>query len=413
MTDPFKDVHPIPGKGRILSIDVLRGFAVLGILVMNIQSFSMIEAAYLNPSAYGDLTGINKWVWIISHMLADMKFLSIFSMLFGAGILMFSGHLEGQGKKTASLHYRRILWLLFFGLIHSYLMWHGDILVTYAVLGLVLYLMRKKKPKTLLIAGSVFLAVPMLLYLFTHVSIPYMPPESISGIMGSWMPDSDAAARELAAYRGTYLSHLPLRVESSLMFQTFIFFYLMGWRAGGMMLIGMALFKWGVLSAERSNRFYRNGMLLGFVPGLSLIAAGILYNFSSGWALEKSMFLGSQFNYAGSIGVAFGYVCLINRMSRSVLYQGLKSRLAAVGRMAFTNYLAQTILCTLIFYGYGLGLFGSVQRWGQILLVLAVWAMQLVLSPLWLRFFRFGPVEWLWRSLTYWKIQPMGKTRPS
>jgi len=413
MTDPFKDVHPIPGKKRILSIDVLRGFAVLGILVMNIQSFSMIEAAYLNPSAYGDLTGVNKWVWIISHMLADMKFLSIFSMLFGAGILMFSSHLEEQGEKTASLHYRRILWLLFFGLIHSYLMWHGDILVTYAVLGLVLYLMRKKKPKTLLITGSVFLAVPMLLYIFTHVSIPFMPQEGISGIMGSWMPDSDAAARELAAYRGTYLSHLPLRVESSLMFQTFIFFYLMGWRAGGMMLIGMALFKWGVLSAERSNRFYRNGMLLGFLPGLSLIATGILYNFSSGWALEKSMFLGSQFNYAGSIGIAFGYVCLINRMSRSVLYQGLKSRLAAVGRMAFTNYLAQTILCTLIFYRYGLGLFGGVQRWGQILLVLAVWAIQLVLSPLWLRFFRFGPVEWLWRSLTYWKIQPMGKARPS
>ncbi len=129
--------QPVAEKERIVSIDVLRGFALLGILPMNIQYFSMISAAYDNPTAYGDLHGANYWIWLFCHVLADQKFMTIFSMLFGAGILLMTSRIEATGKPSASLHYRRMGWLILFGLAHAYLLWSGDILVAYGMCGLV------------------------------------------------------------------------------------------------------------------------------------------------------------------------------------------------------------------------------------------------------------------------------------
>ena len=144
-------ILPVLPSERILSLDVLRGFAILGILFMNIQSFSMIEAAYINPTAYGDLTGINKWVWIISHIFTDQKFMTLFSLLFGAGIILITDRADLKGISAAGLHYRRTFWLLLIGLIHAYLLWHGDILVIYAMCALIVYAFRKLSPKKFLI----------------------------------------------------------------------------------------------------------------------------------------------------------------------------------------------------------------------------------------------------------------------
>src|SRR5580698_1598737 len=151
--------QPVAEKERIVSIDVLRGFALLGILPMNIQYFSMIAAAYLTPTAYWDLTGANYWVWLLSHVLADQKFMTIFSMLFGAGILLMTSRIEASGKPSAALHYRRMGWLILFGLAHAYLLWSGDILVAYGMCGLLVYLFRKLQPRTLLVLGLLTISV--------------------------------------------------------------------------------------------------------------------------------------------------------------------------------------------------------------------------------------------------------------
>ena len=151
---------PITARERIASLDVLRGVALLGILPMNIQAFSMISAAYINPTVYGDFHGANYWVWFLCHLLADEKFMTIFSMLFGAGIFLMTSHIEAAGRKSAVLHYRRMGWLILFGLLHAYLLWYGDILVNYGLRGLLAYGYRKATPRKLIIYGIVLLRWP-------------------------------------------------------------------------------------------------------------------------------------------------------------------------------------------------------------------------------------------------------------
>ncbi len=398
---------PTQPDERIASLDILRGFAVLGILVMNIQNFSMISAAYLNPMAYGDLTGINKLVWMLSHLFADLKFMGLFSILFGAGLILFTERLETKGRKPGGVYFRRMFWLLIIGAIHGYLFWSGDILFSYAVCGFLLFFFRKMKARSLMILGVLVLGAGSLLYLLSGLSLPFWPEQSVQQTLLSWKPEPSFYEREIALLTGSFAEQLQFRIPETIKFQTFLFFFFIGWRAGGMMLIGMALYKWRILTAERSPAFYTRLMAGGFLLGLAVIGTGIQQNFAANWSLEFSMFLGMQYNYWGSLAMVAGYIGLLMLFSKSGTRSGLKNALAATGRMAFTNYLMQTVICTWIFYGHGLGLFGRVERWGQILIVFAIWGIQLVLSPLWLRYFRYGPVEWLWRSLTYVKLQSM------
>jgi uncharacterized protein len=398
---------PTAPSERIPALDALRGFAVLGILIMNVQSYSMIEAAYLNPTAYGDLTGINLWIWTLSHIFARQKFMSIFSTLFGAGVLLFADRLEAKGRSAAGLHCRRSLWLIVIGMIHAYLLWYGDILVAYGLCALVVFLLRKLSPKRLLALGIAAVAAGSLIFIFFGWSIPYWPQENYQQSLQNWMPTEETIQAEIAAYRGGWLGQMSHRVPANIMMQTFLFLTFTFWRCGGLMLIGMALFKWGVLTAQRSKRFYLTLAGTGLGIGMPLVIYGITRNCQANWSFEYSMFIGSQFNYWGSIPVALSYVALVMLICRSGLWEKLIRRFAAVGRMALTNYLLQTIICTTICYGHGLGLFGRIERSGQILIVGAVWIIPLIISPLWLRSFRFGPAEWLWRTLTYLKVQPM------
>jgi uncharacterized protein len=401
-------VSPISNNERIESLDVLRGFAILGILVMNIQSYSSINASYINPTAYGDLTGINFFVWLVSHLFFDLKFLSLFSILFGAGIVLFSRKAESKGVKAAPLHYRRNFWLLVIGLIHAYFFWHGDILVPYAICGFLVFLFRNRKPKTLTILGILAILVPFLIYLFFGLSMRFWPPEAIEQLAASWRPGADLIEQELSAYWGGFSSQMQHRVPASLFFQTSYFLMFMGWRIGGLMLIGMALFKWGVLSGKRSRSFYAKWAVWGLLIGMTLILIGVYQNFKHDWSVDYSMFIGSLFNYIGSLFVTMAYLAIVVYWS-TIGTGELRNRLAFTGRMAFSNYLGQTLICTFIFYGHGLGLFGIVERWQKVFIVLGIWVLQLLVSPLWLKHFRFGPVEWAWRSLTYWRIQPMGR----
>ena len=405
--NPQNHISPTLPAARFQSLDLLRGFAVLGILIMNIQSFSMIQAAYINPTAYGDFTGVNKVVWILSHTFADQKFMTIFSILFGAGIILFSQRARNKNAKPAVLHYRRTFWLLLIGLIHAHLLWHGDILVPYALCAFFVYVLHKKSPKSLFTIGIIFISISSIIYLLTGWSMQFWSPESIQETMVNWKPGSEIVSKELSDFRGGLFDQMKQRVPTAILFETSLFLIWSFWRAGGLMLIGMAFFKWDILTAKRSINFYRNGFLIGLTVGLSLIIWGLARNFQENFKMEYSFFIGSQFNYWGSLLLSFAFICLIMIASKKDKFSKSANLLAGVGRTAFSNYILQTLICTTIFYGHGLGLFGNVERLEQILIVTAIWIFQIFITHIWLQFFRFGPIEWLWRSITYWKIQPL------
>lgn len=398
-------LSPIEPTERYQSLDLLRGIAVLGILIMNIQSFSMIEAAYMNPMAFGDLTGLNKWTWILCHIFGDQKFMTIFSILFGAGIVLISERAVNKEISAASIHYRRIFWLFIIGVIHAYLLWHGDILVVYSFCAVLAFLFRKLSATKLLVIGLIVLSVSSILYLLFGWSIQFWPQESIDNTMLTWKPGSEHITKEIEAFQGSWLAQMPYRVKASLTFQTMVFFIWAGWRAGGLMLIGMSLYKWGILTANRSNRFYIWMMVIGFFVGLPIVIYGVISNFNANFSLEYSMFFGSQYNYWASLFVSIAYINLIMFMIQKFKKSRLLNYLSNVGRTALSNYLLQTILCTLLFYGHGFGLFARVERKYQILIVILVWFVQIILTQIWIKYYKFGPAEWLWRSLTYFKRQ--------
>ena len=409
---PQASTPPAPTRPaeRITAIDLLRGFALLGILVMNIQEFSMPIAAYANPTAYGDLTGANRWVWILSHVFTDLKFITIFSLLFGAGIALMTSNLEALGFSSVAIHYRRTFWLLVFGLSHAYLLWTGDILVFYAAGGFWVYWLRNLRPGWQIALGLLLVAAVSGLMLAenAHYSSPSTAPQAIEALQNDWKPVQSAMQKEVAAYRGNWLAQMEARVPLSLDWHIYGFLYGTAWRASGLMLIGMALYRWGILSGRSKRGLYVAMAVLGLGIGLPIVISGVVHNFARNWAAVHAQFgLGAQANYWGSLFVSTGYIGLLMLFARSNAFRWLQDALAAVGRTALTNYLLQTILATAIFYGHGLSLFGSIERVGQIGIVAAIWAVQLAASPLWLRRYRFGPMEWLWRSLTYWRLQPM------
>jgi uncharacterized protein len=404
---------PVAQSERIDSLDILRGFALLGILVMNIMAFAMPFSAYFNPTAFGNLTGANYWVWFFSHLLFDQKFMTIFSMLFGAGIVIFSTRAAERGRSAAAMHYRRTFWLLVIGAMHAYLLWYGDILVLYALCAFIIYPARRLSPKWLVTIAVFFLAIGSAISVMGGLTMHLWPPEAVAEITEVWAPGPAKIQNEIAAYTGSWADQLPHRVEASLDFHTGVFLKWGFWRAGGLMLLGMALFKWGVFSARRSRRTYLTMVIAGALAGLVLIFAGIQRNQAAQWDLRYSFFLGVQFNYWGSLLLSTAYVGLLMLFCQSAAGGWLKQGLRAVGQMAFTNYLMHTLICITIFYGPGFGLFGQVNRVGQVSIVFAVWVAQLLYSPLWLRHFNFGPFEWVWRSLTYWRLQPMRREAAS
>lgn len=420
---------PVAAAERITALDTLRGVAVLGILVMNIYAFAMPFAAYSNPLIMGGREWYNLGTWFVTHLLFDQKFMTIFSMLFGAGIVLMAGRAEARGAGFAAIFYRRQLWLLLIGAAHAYLIWFGDILFHYALVGMLLYPLRHRAPRTLIVIACLMLPVALLMnaagadYIEAEQAATRAYQERLDAgeeltqaeserleaarAMRAFIaPTAEDVAKDLEAYRGGYgeiVRHRAPTVFSMQLQGTLAFIV---WRVGGLMLIGMALMKLGVLSGQRSSGFYRRMMLIGYGLGLPLAAY-------SGWNLWQHEFdglyvfrVGMIPNYVASILVALGHVGLIVSIVRSGVLAGLMARFAAVGRMALTNYLLHSLILTTVFYGYGLGLYGTVPRFWQMAFVVAVIGMQLWLSPIWLRHFRFGPVEWLWRSLTYWRRQP-------
>jgi uncharacterized protein len=388
---------------RIKSLDVLRGAGVLGMLAVHMQLFAFPSLARWNPTAYGDLTGLNWWAWIVTFMLADGKFIAIFAMLLGVSTVLVASEADERGIAAWRVHMRRMGVLLVLGLLHAYMLWYGDMLVPLALSGAVAFSARRLSPGKVLALGALLFATASVLSFALTWSTAQSDPAALAAWRAQWTPRPAIINLEVARYRGGWAGQMAHRVPAALETETADFVTRLFWQMTGLMLMGMALFKLGVLSAARSRTFYLRMGILGFGGGMLLNSLGLWRSFVTRWDLLDFALVSQQLHYWGDFFVALGWVALVMLLCQ----RGWPLRsVAAVGRMALSNYLLQTVIATTIFYGHGLGLFGRVDRAGQAAMVVGVWAFQLLASSAWLRYFTVGPLEWLTRWLVF-------KRRPS
>lgn len=383
---------------RIASLDVLRGLGVLGILAVNAAAFALPLAAYSDPALL-PLERPSQIAWALVHVFFERKFVTLFSLLFGASILLVGG--EGGDPERERVLNRRLGWLAFFGVVHGAAIWFGDILLLYAVAGVLAARSRSWSAPRLFLAGALLYLAGTALEAIGAL-LPILAPDAF----GHAAPAASGLQAEIDAYRGGLASaalqnlrNWGVLAASSLAVYT--------WSTLGLMLIGMGLLKIGVLQARAGVAFYA----LLALAGLAALAA-------VGWAtwgyLQTGMTSALWEIYADAANMAFappvtlGYLGLAALALKGGLFHGARDALADVGRMAFTNYVAQSLIMTTIFWsGRGVGLFGQVSRAELWALVVAVWCLQIAWSRLWLSAFSYGPLEWVWRRLSYARPVPI------
>jgi len=423
---------PTARSGRILALDSLRGIGVLGILLMNIVDFGLPNA-YLDPSNAGGAEGLNLYAWIATSMFVEGAFRGIFTLLFGAGVVIYTSRLEraGLGLYTADLYYRRTIWLLLFGVLNAYLLlWYGDILFIYGVAGLFLFVFRNLPARTL-----VLMAVPLLCLqsvsgmrsyadflslqaeaqqaLQLQVSGQELSPDQLAAIEDyqAWLadekPSPEDQAEEIAAVRAGYASAFAARYDSAWYMET-EYLYTGGlWECLGMMLLGMALLKSGAFTADWSAGKYWLMLALGWGIGLTVNALEVAWQLREGFAVNAVMVASSVTYDAARIPLTLGHVAIVMLLVKAGVLRRALGLFARTGQMALTNYIAQSVIGLFVFTGAGLGLYGQFERYELYFFVVAIWVVQMAWSYAWLAHYRFGPLEWLWRSLTRWQLQPM------
>lgn len=423
---------PVGPTERIASLDVLRGVAVLGILLMNVVAFGLPLGAYNDPTVAGGSEGMSLAAWITTNMLFEGTFRTIFSLLFGAGVILFTTRAEHrcQSVRAADLYFRRNMWLIAFGVVHAYLLlWIGEILYAYGVTALFLFVFRNVEARKLLLLGLLVLSVLVPKRVFharelEETQLKYMAAvvayedgevltQSHMDAFAAWRkietlykPTPQDIQQEIELHQSDYLTNLAGLAPINVAVQGEWYYRWNFWDVLGVMLIGMALLKLNVLTAQRSALLYATMALIGYAVGIAINA----------W--ETKSIIDSQFDLMvfdentltydlGRLAVAAGHVGLVMLACKLQWVTWLRRSLAAVGRMALTNYIMQTVICGTLFSGFGWGLYGQLSRYQLYYVVFGIWLLQCVTSPLWLNFFQFGPLEWIWRCLTYWQIQPV------
>lgn len=428
-------ISSIVPSHRIDTLDSLRGLSVLGILLLNISSFGLPSGSAEDPALLQN-NELNFYFWyIFGHGVFEGSFRAIFSMLFGASTLIFIGRLEQNmgGQLPSEYFLRRQLWLLMFGLFNAFvLLWPGDILFHYAVCGMVLVAFRSVSPKNLLLASTVCLLLLMSIQnkdfliekrhiehgeaaalLDTNViKLTGYQRESISEMKAlkiKYDPGrkNESMKKEINIFRSNYLVLFRYQAQKSVSSETYGLYYFHFFDILVFMFMGMAFYKLGIFQGYVNLKIYLWMAVGGLIIGLSLsylyLRPLMHYDFNKYEVIKhKFIEIYELQRYVRSIGV-FG---LIMAIYKSQLFNRLFVWMQPVGRMAFTNYLSQSFICAMIFYGCGLGMFGRIERYEMYYIVFLIWIILIVWSHFWLRYFRFGPIEWLWRSLTYWKFQP-------
>ena len=414
---------PVTRKVRIRSIDTLRGVALLGILLMNIIALGLPYASYFNPVFDSNLEGINLSTYIAMDVFVEGSMRGIFSMLFGAGFLLFITKPDTNEDLVRGLYFRRTLLLILIGVFNAYiLVWPGDILFTYGVAGLLLYVFWHYSAKKLALISGVIFALLAILHTASHMysrglreevlEIEALPASTeLNQVQQQTLAEWDTfldqqlftpelVEQDLQIRKSGYLEIFLFLVPFSLIIQTLGLVSSGLWDALAMMLLGMAFMKWGIFNASRSMRFYLGMFVIGFGTGLPINYFEVNAFVSSGFEIYWEAANRPTYDL-GRLLVAIGYIGLIMMVCKSGILHLLRSALASVGQMALTNYLSQSLICNAIFMGWGFNLLGELERFQIYYVVLGVWLFQLIASPIWLRYFRFGPAEWLWRSLTY------------
>ncbi len=433
------NTQPVATADRIKSIDTIRGFALLGILMMNIPGFG-INWDFWYAVTHGPHTGVDFYTFSVVFIFFEGTMRGLFSMLFGAGMILFMLNKKEQpgGATVAEYYYRRLLWLVLFGLINAFvILWQGDILFFYGLCGMILFAFRKMKPKWLVVFGLLCVSFGMIKKQwgyseFREKRIAYneavaakkekkeLKPEQ-QGAIKVWAeieknqkPDTAMTNKNLRKMRsgyGTIFNYfIPMNSDGETMYM-----YHEVWDMLAMMFLGMALFGWGFFTNKLRTSTYTMWLLIGYGVGIPI--GWILFNngmlswgrvgpgeFADRWRVSHQVFV--EFR---RILLTLGHASLLMLIFRSRIVPWLMKALANVGQMAFTNYLMQSIICTFFFYGYGLGYYDKLRFHQLYYVVGAIWIFQLIFSTIWLHYFRFGPFEWVWRSLTYWKKQPMKK----
>lgn len=407
---------------RIITLDVLRGVAVMGILAMNIVAFAMPFQAYQNYLAYGGDDATDLWAWILNTVFVDGKMRAMFSLLFGASMLLVIDRADAAGESGKRVHIRRMLWLLAFGLIHFFLIWMGDILVGYALVGLLAFLFRRKTNKQLMKWSLIFFGIGVLVYTLMFGSLAALEsaataPGASAEQVKQWdeieknmgLPTPEVIQKDIALHQGSYAGIVDDKLSEKA-FQPLVATIMFGPETLALMLLGMWGLRSGFLTGEWEAWRYRRIAIINIaigIIGFSLITWLII---RSGHAPGASMGLTMAGGALFRPVMMIGYVALIILMLKKASAIGpLTSRVAAAGRAAFTNYLGTSILMTALFYGWGAGLYGSLDRAQLYLVVLAMWGLMLLWSKPWLERYRYGPFEWLWRTLARGSRQPMRK----
>ena len=404
-------------EDRFISIDAVRGFAVMGILIMNIVSMGLPVGAYSDPTAYGGSTGANLWTWAAAFVFADGKMRALFTMLFGASMVLISDRAErGSRLGPIQTHYRRAFWLLIIGIAHSLFLWIGDILVFYAVAGAIVFPLRRLRPQVLLALGlAIYIA--LLGYELTIVAQMHelhaaaMAPGASATAIADWNeaarfgPPPEVNQGMLKAFRGSFVDALNVRTDTLVIRHTRVSLSEYP-EAVGLMLLGMGLFRLGFFTLKWPTRTYLAIMGIGYLLALPATVFLVWRIIDSGLngAVNYEM---STWSMVPRLFLAMAYASTIQLIVRAGWLSGLIGRIAATGRMALSNYLGTSLVTSILFCGYGFGLYGDLQRWQLYIVVLALWAVMLLWSKPWLARFRYGPMEWVWRSLVQWRPQPM------
>jgi uncharacterized protein len=406
-----------PSGSRIASLDVIRGITVMGIFSVNVIAFAMIDPAYFNPSAYGGFHGADLALWLANYVLIDGKMRTLFSMLFGASMLLVIDRAEANGRSPARVHYARMLTLLGFGLAHFYFVWHGDILSLYALVGMVAFLFRRASATRLATLGMTMMLASSLMFAgvarqMQRSDVAAHRPDATARQIHRW----NSSVGFLAVVPGksaeqTRLAHLPAAARAEHMLDKrladpFTGAMSFGLPTLGLMLLGMAGYRSGFLTGEWSRRRYRR-------IALATLASGGLVTLGLGlWVIASHFYVITIFfafvTLGGPIQVAMaaGYAALIMLLLRPG--GAITARLAAVGRAAFSNYLGTSLIAASLFYGPG-GWFGQLSRAQAWLVVPLVWLAMLAWSKPWLDRFRYGPFEWAWRSLARGRVESIRK----
>ncbi|WP_085810245.1 DUF418 domain-containing protein [Sphingomonas sp. TZW2008] len=411
----------LAGSTRIVALDAVRGMAVLGILLLNIVDFAMPRYAYVDPTFYGGASGADWWAWALTFVVADGKMRGLFSMLFGASTLLVAERAQAAGESPFRVHMARMTVLFLIGMVHGYLIWSGDILVLYALCGVLAFAFREARMSTLLAVAALLMLGEVATAFIDHDAARAFEARATQiGASATLQADwaqyiADFAnlrasiPAELATYRGGWAQILPARAAATWQAQREMIPATLA-DTLAMMLLGMALFRSGFFAGRWRPRSYRLMLAIGYGAALPLTAV-------LAWWIDRRGFDPITLALAEPLQlallrpwVALAHASIVILAVKHGVAARLVGHLAATGRMAFTSYLATSIICTWIFYGCGLGWFGMLTRWQLYPIVLAIWALLLVWSPWWLARFRYGPLEWLWRSASRMELQSLRRT---